>query len=347
MAIKVAINGMGVLGRKLFRAIFNTEGWEVVLLNDVNYKNVPSSALAYFLQHDSVYGNYSYNVTTIDGSDSIEVNGKTIFVSIESDYNQLPLGDMGVDVVFDCVGTGTKEKDVSFLTAGAKRVVIMSDFVAGNDLPTIVYSINKSSVTKDENIICVPSGKIIADSVLSYVVNDVAGYSVESAHFEDICSYTNANSVSDLLNVNALSTKFWQTSRAGAWNLIRSKNDVKQAIGLVVPELNGKCDDYEIKSGTIRGSVSYGTFLVDRWDKDSFDAAFKSVADETTVAVSDEGMLLVSSDIVGTPYVWYCYDVLQNYSDTKYLVTIPVIYDPIMVQIANAVATVKYWVSLG
>lgn len=221
----------------------------------------------------------------------------------------------------------------------------MSGSNVGADKPTIVYSINKSQATKPEYIIYVPSGDLIVDSVMGYVVGNIANYSVRSAYFADVCSYTNSNSPQDLVTASSLNRDSYQMGRAGTWNLIRSPKNLATTMGYIIPELNGKCDGVEIRGGTIRGSVSYGVFYTDTWDNTTFDAAFKAFQDEKTVMVSDDKQLLTSSDIIGSPYVWYTGDQISSRSDKDYLATISVIYDPIMVQITNAIETAEYWLA--
>lgn len=356
MSIKVVINGMGVLGRKLFRELWSKNNWEVVALNDPVYSN-RMDLLAYFLQYDTVYGRRSpsqtwTNIEYNNDTSKIIVDGHPIpvYAYTESDYANLPLGDLNTSVVFDCTGAGTKEKDLPFRDAGADKVIIMSEFYAGADLPTVVYSINRGQVTTDDPIICVPSGALIANSVMGYVVEKVAQYGVRSAYFTDVCSYTNSNSPQDLVTASSLNQPnfpySYQMGRAGAWNLIRSPKNLTGTMGYIIPELNGKCDGVEIRGGTIRGSVSYGVFCTDTWDNTTFDTKFREFADGKTVKVSDEKKLLTSSDVIGSPYVWYTCDQMGQYIDHDYLATISVIYDPIMVQITNAIETANYWVSL-
>lgn len=356
MSTKVVINGMGVLGRKLFRELWSQSNWEwaVVALNDPGYRG-RMDLLAYLLQYDTVYGKWSpsqtwSNIDYNNDTSEIIVDGHSIpvYAYKESDYGNLPLGEFGTEIVFDCTGTGTKEKDSPFLDAGAK-VIILSESYAGADVPTVVYSVNRSLVTTDERVICVPSGGLIANSVMGYVVEKVAQYGVRSVYFTDVCSYTNSNSPQDLVTASSLNQPLfpysYQMGRAGVWNLIRSPKNLK-IMGHIIPELNGKCDGVEIRGGTIRGSVSYGVFCTDTWDNTTFDTKFREFADGKTVRVSDGQKLLTSSDVIGSPYVWYTSDQMEQYSGNDYLATISVIYDPITVQITNATETAKYWVNL-
>lgn len=350
MLKKAVINGMGVLGRKLLRELWSRSDWEVVALNDPGYRG-RMDLLAYLLQYDTVYGKWSIvgGIGYDNDASRITIKAKDIPVYSERDYGNLPLGEIGVDIVFDCTGRTTSEQASAFLSAGADKVIIMSGSNVGADKPTIVYSINKSQATKYENMICVPSGDLIANSIMGYVVGNIAHYSVRSAYFTDVCSYTNSNSPQDLVTASSLNQPLfpysYQMGRAGTWNLIRSPKNLATAMGYIIPELSGKCDGVEIRGGTIRGSVSYGVFYTDTWDNTTFDAAFKAFQDGKTVAVSDDKQLLTSSDVIGSPYVWYTGDQISSRSDKDYLATISVIYDPIMVQATNAIETAEYWIN--
>ncbi len=357
MSIKVVINGMGVLGRKLFRELWSKNDWIVVALNDPIYSN-RMDLLAYLLQYDTVYGNWSpsqtwTNIGYDNNANTMLIEGRTIPVFTETDYaNLTDLSAYLADdsVVFDCTGRTTPEQAGGFIPNGAQKVIIMSESNVGSDVPTVVYSINRSQATADNNTIYVPSGALIANSVMGYVVENVAQYGVRSAYFTDVCSYTNSNSPQDLVTASSLNQPnfpySYQMGRAGAWNLIRSPKNLTRTMGYIIPELNGKCDGVEIRGGTIRGSVSYGVFCTDTWDNTTFDTKFREFADGTTVKVSDEKKLMTSSDVIGSPYVWYTCDQMGLYSGHDYLATISVIYDPIMVQITNAIETAKYWINL-
>lgn len=265
---KAVINGMGVLGRKLLRELWSRSDWEIVALNDPGYMG-RMDLLAYLLQYDTVYGKWLADRIGYDNdTEEITIGAKDIHVYSEPNYENLPLEAIGAQIVFDCTGTGTKEKDDQFIAAGADKVIIMSGSNVGADVPTVVYSINKSQATKDEYMIYVPSGDLIANSVMGYVVGNVAHYSVRSAYFTDVCSYTNLNSPQDLVTASSLNQPLfpysYQMGRAGTWNLIRSPKNLATTMGYIIPELNGKCDGVEIRGGTIRGSVSYGVFVLIR-----------------------------------------------------------------------------------
>ena len=350
MLKKAAINGMGVLGRKLLRELRSRSDWEVVALNDPGYMG-RMDLLAYLLQYDTVYGKWpsASRIEYDNDASTITIGAKHIQVYSESNYENLPLYEVGAEIVFDCTGRTTPEQAHGFFSNNAKKVIIMSGSNVGADVPTVVYSINKSQATKPERMIYAPSGDLIANSIMGYVVGNIAHYSVRSAYFTDVCSYTNLNSPQDLVTASSLNQPLfpysYQMGRAGTWNLIRSPKNLAATMRYIIPELSGKCDGVEIRGGTIRGSVSYGVFCTDTWDNTDFDGWFKAFQDGKTVMVSDEKQLLTSSDIIGSPYVWYTGDQISLRSDKDYLATISVIYDPIMVQITNAIETAEYWIN--
>ena len=147
MSVKVAINGFGRIGRLAFRQMFGQEGYEIVAINDLTSPKM----LAHLLKYDSAQGRYEKADTVLAGEDSITVDGKTIKIYAEQDANNLPWGELDVDVVLECTGFYTsKEKSQAHINAGAKKVVISAP--AGNDLPTIVYSVNENILTKEDKI---------------------------------------------------------------------------------------------------------------------------------------------------------------------------------------------------
>ena len=353
--IQVAIVGMGILGRKLFRELIDVDtgnfrlNWNILCIADTN----APSEIAYLLNHDTVYGNIK-NVATSDmpirGNDAnnkLDFAGRLIPVYADTDYNKLPLGELGVDTVIDCTGTTTVDKAQDYLNAGAHRVVIMSELAAGNAVPTIAYAVNKAApVTNGDKIICIPAGQCIASAIVAKAIYD------SNLHYfvgNDIIvgSYTGLNNLQDSYRTSDVES---QMKRAGAWNLIKSNRKYSRAIGYMVPALNGKVDSTEIRSATIRGAMTYCNYIISGWDKKTFDAVFKSIADDETVIVDEEaGNSLVSSDVVGTPFVWYCNNASEIYDSNLggSLVTIPVLYDPIAIQVSNAIYEIEYLAEQG
>ena len=152
MAVKVAINGFGRIGRLAFRQMFGAEGYEVVAINDLTSPKM----LAHLLKYDSSQGKYALADTVSATDDSIIVDGKEIKIYAKANAAELPWGEIGVDVVLECTGFYTsKDKASAHITAGAKKVVISAP--AGNDLPTIVYNVNHTTLTKEDTVISAAS----------------------------------------------------------------------------------------------------------------------------------------------------------------------------------------------
>ncbi|MBQ8351894.1 MAG: aldehyde dehydrogenase, partial [Clostridia bacterium] len=169
MAVKVAINGFGRIGRLAFRQMFNAEGYEIVAINDLTSPKM----LAHLLKYDSAQGKYALADTVTAGEDSITVDGKTIKIYAEKDAANLPWGEIGVDVVLECTGFYTsKEKSMAHINAGAKKVVISAP--AGKDLKTIVYSVNENTLTKDDQIISAASCTTNCLAPMAKALNDYA-----------------------------------------------------------------------------------------------------------------------------------------------------------------------------
>lgn len=352
--INVAIVGMGVLGRKLFRELIDVDNmsyrpnWNISCIVD---PHAPSE-IAYLINHDTVYGNLK-NVATSnmpirgdDAGNQLDFMGRMILICYTPNYNDLPFGERGVDTVIDCTGTTTVDKAQEYLSAGAHRVVIMSELVAGNTVPTIVYAVNKAGVTQDDKIICIPAGQCIASAIVAKAIYD-SNLHYFVGHDIIVGSYTGLNNLQDSYRTSGVES---QMKRAGAWNLIKSNRKYSKAIGFIVPALNGKVDSTEVRSATIRGAMTYCNYVILDWDKKWFDDAFKSIMDGQTVIVDEEaGNSLVSSDVVGTPFVWYCNNASNIYDSNLggSLVTIPVLYDPIAVQVSNAIYEIEYLATQG
>ena len=169
MAVRVAINGFGRIGRLAFRQMFDAEGYEVVAINDLTSPEM----LAHLLKYDTAQGKYKYADSVSYGDDSITVNGKTITIYKEADAKNLPWGDLKVDVVLECTGFYTsKEKASAHITAGARKVVISAP--AGNDLPTIVYNVNHTTLKPEDTVISAASCTTNCLAPMAKALNDLA-----------------------------------------------------------------------------------------------------------------------------------------------------------------------------
>ena len=286
MAVKVAINGFGRIGRLAFRQMFGAEGYEVVAINDLTSPKM----LAHLLKYDSSQGKYALAETVSAGEDSITVDGKTIKIYAEKDAKDLPWGELGVDVVLECTGFYTsKEKASAHIAAGAKKVVISAP--AGNDLPTIVYNVNHKTLTKDDTVISAASCTTNCLAPMAKALNDYMP--IESGIMCTIHAYTGDQMILD----GPQRKGDLRRSRAGAVNIVPNSTGAAKAIGLVIPELNGKLIGAAQRVPTPTGSTTILNAVVKgEATVDGINAAMKAQATESFGYNTDE---IVSSDIVG------------------------------------------------
>ncbi len=229
MAVKVAINGFGRIGRLAFRQMFDAEGYEVVAINDLTSPEM----LAHLLKYDTAQGKYKYADTVEAGEGSITVNGKTITIYAKANAAELPWAEHDVDVVLECTGFYcSKEKASAHITAGAKKVVISAP--AGNDLPTIVYNVNHETLTKDDTVISAASCTTNCLAPMAKALNDLAP--IQSGIMTTVHAYTGDQMILDGPHRKG----DFRRARAGAANIVPNSTGAAKAIGLVIPELNGK-----------------------------------------------------------------------------------------------------------
>jgi len=230
MSVKVAINGFGRIGRLAFRQMFGAEGFEIVAINDLTSPKM----LAHLLKYDSTQGNYAAQGHVVEaGEDNIVVDGKKITIYAKANAAELPWGELGVDVVLECTGFYTsKAKAQAHIDAGAKKVVISAP--AGNDLPTIVYNVNHNTLTKDDHIISAASCTTNCLAPMAKALND--GWKIQSGIMCTIHAYTGDQMILD----GPQRKGDLRRSRAGAVNIVPNSTGAAKAIGLVIPELNGK-----------------------------------------------------------------------------------------------------------
>ena len=229
MAVKVAINGFGRIGRLAFRQMFGAEGYEVVAINDLTSPKM----LAHLLKYDSSQGKYALADKVTAGEDSITVDGKTLKIYKEPDANNCPWGELDVDVVLECSGFYTsKEKAQAHINAGAKKVVISAP--AGNDLPTIVYNVNHTTLKPEDKIISAASCTTNCLAPMAKALNDYMP--IKSGIMSTIHAYTG-----DQMTLDGPQRKGdKRRSRAAAINIVPNSTGAAKAIGLVIPEFNGK-----------------------------------------------------------------------------------------------------------
>ena len=284
MSIKVGINGFGRIGRMVFRASLNHPEIEIVGINDL----CPADYLAYMLKYDTMHGRFAADVKSNDYG--IVVNGREIPVFAERNPADLPWGKIGAEYVVESTGLFlTKEKAQAHIDAGAKKVVISAP--AGNDLPTIVYNVNHNTLTKEDNIISAASCTTNCLAPMAKALND--GWKIQSGIMCTIHAYTGDQMILD----GPQRKGDLRRSRAGAVNIVPNSTGAAKAIGLVIPELNGKLIGAAQRVPTPTGSTTILNAVVEgNPTKEEINAQMKSQATESFGYNTDE---IVSSDIVG------------------------------------------------
>ena len=332
MAVKVAINGFGRIGRLAFRQMFGAEGYEVVAINDLTSPKM----LAHLLKYDSAQGKYALADTVSYGEDSITVDGKTIKIYAEKDAKDLPWGALDVDVVLECTGFYTsKEKASAHIAAGAKKVVISAP--AGNDLPTIVYNVNHNTLTPADTIISAASCTTNCLAPMAKALNDLAG--IKSGIMSTIHAYTGDQMILD----GPQRKGDLRRSRAGAVNIVPNSTGAAKAIGLVIPELNGKLIGSAQRVPTPTGSTTILVATVEKSvTKDEINAAMKAAATESFGYNEDE---IVSSDVIGMTY-GSLFDATQTMVGEDNLVQVVSWYDNENSYVSQMVRTIKYFAEL-
>ncbi len=289
MAVKVAINGFGRIGRLAFRQMFGAEGFEIVAINDLTSPKM----LAHLLKYDSTQGRYALADTVSAGEDSITVDGKEIKIYAMAKAEELPWGELGVDVVLECTGFYTsKAKAQAHIDAGAKHVIISAP--AGNDLPTIVYNVNHEALTNEDTIISAASCTTNCLAPMAKALND--SFPIQSGIMCTIHAYTG-----DQMTLDGPQRKGdLRRSRAAAVNIVPNSTGAAKAIGLVIPELNGKLIGSAQRVPTPTGSTTILTAVVKGAPtKEAINAAMKAASNESFGYNEDE---IVSSDIIGMKF---------------------------------------------
>ena len=334
--VKVAINGFGRIGRLAFRQMFAAECYEVVAINDLTAPRV----LAHLLKYDSTQG--KFNGTVEAKESSIVVNGKEIEIYKEADASKLPWGDLDVDVVLECTGFYTsKEKASAHITAGAKKVVISAP--AGNDLPTIVYSVNENTLTADDKIISAASCTTNCLAPMAKALNEFAP--IQAGIMTTIHAYTG-----DQMTLDGPQRKGdLRRSRAAAVNIVPNSTGAAKAIGLVIPELNGKLIGSAQRVPVPTGSTTILTAVVKGTDVtvEGINAAMKAAQSDSFGYNEDE---IVSSDIVGITY-GSLFDATQTMvnkvADDLYEVQVVSWYDNENSYTSQMVRTIKFFAELN
>ena len=332
MAVKVAINGFGRIGRLAFRQMFGAEGYEVVAINDLTSPKM----LAHLLKYDSAQGKYALADKVTAGEDSITVDGKEIKIYAMANAAELPWGDLDVDVVLECTGFYcSKDKASAHITAGAKKVVISAP--AGNDLPTIVYNVNHDKLTAEDTIISAASCTTNCLAPMAKALNDLAP--IMSGIMTTVHAYTGDQMILD--GPQRKGDK--RRSRAGAQNIVPNSTGAAKAIGLVIPELNGKLIGSAQRVPTPTGSTTILVATVEKSvTKEEINAAMKAAATESFGYNEDE---IVSSDIVGSTF-GSIFDATQTMVGEDNLVQVVSWYDNENSYVSQMVRTIKYFAEL-
>ena len=337
MSVKVAINGFGRIGRLAFRQMFGAEGYDVVAINDLTSPKM----LAHLLKYDTAQGRYDGH-TVEAGEDSITVDGKVITIYKNANPAELPWGELGVDVVLECTGFFTsKDKASAHLQAGAKKVVISAP--AGNDLKTIVFSVNENTLTAEDQIISAASCTTNCLAPMAKALNDYAP--IQSGIMSTIHAYTGDQMILD--GPHRKGDLRW--ARAGAANIVPNSTGAAKAIGLVIPELNGKLIGSAQRVPVPTGSTTILTAVVkgENVTKEGINAAMKAAASESFGYNEDE---IVSSDIIGIRY-GSLFDSTQTMvselGNGLYQVQVVSWYDNENSYTSQMVRTIKYFAELG
>ena len=344
MSVKVAINGFGRIGRLAFRQMFGAEGYEVVAINDLTSPKM----LAHLLKYDTaqkgycgVMGENLHTVSADDEAGTITVDGKTLKIYAEKDAANCPWGELGVDVVLECTGFYcSKEKSMAHINAGAKKVVISAP--AGNDLKTIVFSVNEKTLTADDQIISAASCTTNCLAPMAKALNEYAP--IQSGIMSTIHAYTGDQMILDGPHRKG----DLRRARAGAANIVPNSTGAAKAIGLVIPELNGKLIGSAQRVPVPTGSTTILTAVVkgDDVTKEGINAAMKAAASESYGYNEDP---IVSSDVIGMRF-GSLFDATQTMvsplGDGLYQVQVVSWYDNENSYTSQMVRTIKYFSNL-
>ena len=340
--VKVAINGFGRIGRLAFRQMFEAEGYEVVAINDLTSPKMLAHLLKYDTAQGGFAGKFGEGRHTVEATDnSIIVDGKEIKISAEMDAANCPWAAHNVDVVLECTGFYTsKEKASAHLKAGAKKVVISAP--AGNDLPTVVFNTNHKVLTAADTVISAAS---CTTNCLAPMAAALNGYApIQSGIMSTIHAYTGDQMILD----GPQRKGDLRRSRAGACNIVPNSTGAAKAIGLVIPELNGKLIGSAQRIPTPTGSTTILIAVVKGKDVtvEGINAAMKAAANESFGYTEDE---IVSSDIIGMRF-GSLFDATQTMvskiDDDTYQVQVVSWYDNENSYTSQMVRTIKYFAEL-
>ena len=335
MSVKVAINGFGRIGRLAFRQMFGAEGYEVVAINDLTSPDMLANLLKYDTAQKGYCGVIGEGLHTVEaGEGCIIVDGKKITIYAEKDAANLPWGEIGVDVVLECTGFYcSKDKSMAHINAGAKKVVISAP--AGKDLKTIVFSVNEDTLTADDQIISAAS---CTTNCLAPMANTLHKYApIQTGIMCTVHAYTGDQMILDGPHRKG----DMRRARAGACNIVPNSTGAAKAIGLVIPELNGK-----LIGAAQRVPVCTGSVKGDNVTVEGINAAMKAAASDSFGYNEDP---IVSSDVIGMRY-GSLFDATQTMvspiGDGLYEVQVVSWYDNENSYTSQMVRTIKYFAEL-
>lgn len=330
MSVKVAINGFGRIGRLALRRIVEIEGVEVVAVNDLT----PADMLVHLFKYDTTQGRFQGTAELKD--DKMVVNGKEIKVFAKPNPEELPWGELGIDVVLECTGFFTsKDKAEAHVRAGARKVVISAP--GGNDVKTVVFNVNHDILDGSETVISAASCTTNCLAPMAAVLQKQFG--VVQGLMTTIHAYTGDQNTLDAPHRKG----DFRRARAAAENIVPNSTGAAKAIGLVIPELNGKLDGAAQRVPVATGSLTELVCVLEKTvTKDEINAAMKAAANESFGYTEEE---LVSSDIVGMTF-GSLFDATQTRVQTvgdKQLVKTVAWYDNEMSYASQLVRTLKYF----
>ena len=339
MAVKVAINGFGRIGRLAFRQMFGAEGYEVVAINDLTDPKMLANLLKYDTAQGGYCGKIGEELHTVEVEEgAIVVDGQKITIYAEKDAVNLPWGELNVDVVLECTGFYTsKAKAEAHIQAGAKKVVISAP--AGNDLPTIVFGVNENTLKDGDTVISAAS---CTTNCLAPMANALNKYAeVQSGIMSTIHAYTGDQMILDGPHRKG----DLRRARAGAANIVPNSTGAAKAIGLVIPELNGKLIGSAQRVPVVTGSSTILTAVVKGQEvtKEGINAAMKAAANASFGYNEDQ---IVSSDVIGMTY-GSLFDATQTMvakvGEDLYQVQVVSWYDNENSYTSQMVRTIKYF----
>jgi len=340
MSVKIAINGFGRIGRLAFRQMFDAKGYEVVAINDLTSPKM----LAHLLKYDSAQGRFKYADEvrcSEEGAEEgwIEVKGQRIRIYAEKDAANCPWGQLGVDCVLECTGFYTsKEKAMAHINAGARKVIISAP--AGKDLKTIVFNVNHKTLTKDDQVISAASCTTNCLAPMANALNKFA--KIESGIMTTVHAYTGDQMVLDGPHRKG----DLRRARAAACNIVPNSTGAAKAIGLVIPELNGKLIGSAQRVPVCTGSTTILVAVVKTKKEVTVEAINEAMKRASNQSFGYTEEQLVSSDVIGMKF-GSLFDATQTMvtpiGGGRYQVQVVSWYDNENSYTSQMVRTIKYF----